>query len=77
MGNCYGEPTQLTREEARIESEFFLLGSKVELRNSYKLVQEYFWNEDKQLTTTKCTTIILKKGGHDFFIAYNEDRERF
>ena len=77
MGNCYGEPTQLTREEARIESEFFLLGSKVEMRNSFKLVEEYFWNDDLELTNTKSTTIVLKKGGYNFFIAYIEDWERY
>ena len=77
MGNYYSEPAQLTQEEARIESEFFLFGSKVELRNSFKLVQEYFWNDDLELTNTKSTTIILKKGGHNFFIAYIEDRKQY
>ena len=71
------QPKPLTREEARIESEFFLRGSKVEMRNSFKLVEEYFWNDDLELANTKSTTIALKKGGDNFFIAYIEDNERY
>ena len=77
MGKKLSKPKRLTQEQARIESENFLWGSKVEMRNSFKLVVEYFWNDDLKLTKTKSTTIILKKGGENFFIGYVEDRERF
>ena len=42
-----------------------------------KLVAEYFWNEDPELTNNKHTTIGLGQGGDNFFIAYIEDRERY
>ena len=47
------------------------------MRNSFKLVEEYFWNDDLELTNTKSTTIVLKKGGDTFFIAHIEDREQY
>ena len=47
------------------------------MRNSFKLVQEYIWNGDWEMTNTKCTTIVLKKGGDNFFIAYIEEKIRY
>ena len=49
------------------------------MRNSFKLVEEYFWNEDDdmKLTNTKHTTIILNKGGDYFFIAYIEEKKLY
>ena len=70
MGYLLSKPELLAREQAIIVSENFLWGSKIKLRNSFKLVEEYFWNEDNdlKLTNTKCTTVVLSKGGDNFFI---------
>ena len=57
--------------------EKFLWNSKVGMRHSFKLVEEYFQNDDKALTNTKSTTIALDEGGANFFIAHVEDRERY
>ena len=77
MGKTFSKPKRLTQEQAKIVSETFLWGSKIVMRNSFKLVEEYFWNYDTELTNTKHTTIILSKGGGDFFIGHIEDRERY
>ena len=42
-----------------------------------KLVQEYFWNDDMELTNTKHSVILLNKGGENFYIAHVEDRVRY
>ena len=76
MGYLLSKP-KLTQEEALIESEKFLWGTKIELRNSFKLVEEYFWNDDKQLTNSKCTTINLNKDGDNFFTIHVEDKARY
>ena len=70
MGNCYGEPKHLTQEEAILVSEDFLWGSKVEMRNIFKLVQECIQNDDWALNNTKCTNTVISKGGDNFFIAH-------
>jgi hypothetical protein len=41
------------------------------------MVEECIQNKDTELTNTKCTTIILSKGGDNFFMAHIEDRERY
>jgi hypothetical protein len=77
MVSNLNEQKQLTQEQARVASEKFLWDSKMWERHSFKLVEEYFWNDDKALTNAKCTTIVLNKGGDDFFVAHLEDRERY
>ena len=49
------------------------------MRDSFKMINECIQNDDidMQLTNIKNTTIILSKGGENFFIGYIEDVERY
>ena len=47
------------------------------MRHSMYMIEEYIENDDLKLNNTKCTTIILNKGGDDFFMAHVEDKERY
>ena len=52
-------------------------GSKVEMRDSFRLIEEYFENGDTEMTNAKCTTIVLNQGGENFFKGYIDERERY
>ena len=67
----------LTKEEASIASENFLWDSKVGMRHSMFMIEEYIQNHDMRLINTKCTTSALNKGGLNFFKAHIEDRDRY
>ena len=67
----------LEREKARKASEQFLWDSKVSMRHSVYMVEEYIENEDDDLTISKCTTVALGKGGHNFFRGHVEDKDRY
>ena len=41
------------------------------------MVEEYIENEDDDLTVSKCTTVALGKGGHNFFKGHVEDKDRY
>jgi hypothetical protein len=47
------------------------------MRHSMFMIEECIENHDMQLTNTKKTTIVLRKGGDDFFKAHIEDKERY
>ena len=65
---------RLTKEEARLTSEDFLWNSKVGMRHSFFMIEEYIQNDDKALTNVKCTNIVLNKDGYNFFIAHIEEK---
>ena len=75
MGYFMSQP--LTQEQARLASEDYLWNSKVPMRHSMFMIQEYIQNEDLGLTSSKNTTIVLSKGGDNFFKAHIEDNERY
>ena len=50
---------------------------KVWERHSFFIIEEYIENKNTELTNAKCTTIILSKGGCNFFIAHLEDKDRY
>ena len=77
MGETFSKPKRLTPEQARIVSEEFLWKTKVAMRDSFKLIEEGIWNDDKELTNAKSTTILLGKEGENFFLGYIENRERY
>ena len=41
------------------------------------MVEECIQNDDKALINTQCTTVVLSKGGDNFFIGHIENRERY
>jgi len=63
--------------EARIECEFFLWDCDIKDRNSFRLVTEYFSNEDMVLEATFNTLIGIQKGGEVFFEAHVKDKNRY
>jgi hypothetical protein len=65
------------KEQARLASEKFLWDSKINMRHSMYMVEEYIQNEDKALIYTKNTTINLSKGGNNFFIAHIREKKRY
>ena len=67
----------MTKEQARVASEDFLWDSKVGMRHSMFMIEEYIENHDTELTKTKSTTIALSKGGDNFFIGYISNWERY
>ena len=68
---------ELTYEEARIVSEFFLAECKIKDRNSMRLVQEYIQTDDYELTNLARTLVCLSKGGEVFFVAHAQGRYRY
>ena len=69
--------TQLIQEQARIQSETFLWDTKVGMRFSIFMIEEYIENEEIELKNTKNTTICLSKDGLYFFTAHLENKERY
>jgi hypothetical protein len=59
-----------TKEKARVLSEKFLWGTKIGMRHSFFMIEEYIQNKDLELSITKSTSILLGKRGNDFFIAH-------
>ena len=68
---------ELTYEEARIVSEFFLAECKIKDRNSMRLVQEYIQNDDYELSNIARTLVCLSEGGEVFFVAHAQGRYRY
>ena len=47
------------------------------MTHSMFMIQEYIYNEDNQLTNSKCTTNNLNKDGDNFFTIHVEDKARY
>ena len=63
MSDYYPEPKH-TNEQARIASEDFLWNTKINMRHSMFMIEEYIQNDETDLTKTKNTTINLNKAGN-------------
>ena len=47
------------------------------MRHSFFQIEECIENEDQLLTNNKNTTVVLSKGGDNFFTAHIENKNRY